>query len=256
MKLKISDAEYFAIDACSASKLKTIYNKSVMHSLIEKPPTESMIIGSAFHCLALEPMEFDKRYAVYPETINGEKPDYRKTEHKRFKERFEAEMDGKQALSHLDYTNLLGMVESLSKHPLSRIHLVGGEAESVIVHEMNEPEATKIKMDYVKYSDHIILDLKSCQDASLNAIKRDIYKFGYDIQAAWYSAQYHCETGEASTFLFAFVENVFPYGVCYVQLSPEVLAEGMRKVGVAYKDYLEYRATGIAKGYSDDVVLI
>lgn len=270
MLCKITDEAYFKIDACSSSQLKTIYSKSVLHSLIEREPTESMKIGSAFHCMALEPHLFNDRYAIYPEYYEGVKTkagkvveayvkedwDMRKTDHKEFKERFEAENASRITLSHSDHANILAMTESLFKHPLSAKFLTGGQAEMIIVHDAGEPEATKIKMDYVKPTEHIIVDVKSCQSAAPQDVRRDIFKFLYDLQAAWYSMQYHAEYGEIPTFLFAFVESSYPHGVCWVQISPQSLIDGTNKVNVAYPKYLEFRATGIPKAYSDDVIII
>ena len=65
--------EYRAFDAISRSDL-LLCQKSLRQFKFSKdnpsPPTDPMIIGSAFHCLVLEPDEFHKRYAVAPEKID------------------------------------------------------------------------------------------------------------------------------------------------------------------------------------------
>jgi hypothetical protein len=253
---KMTDQEYFNLDACSASQLKTIYAKSVLHSIQEHKRTESMEFGTAFHCLILEPAFFDERYCVFPEEIKGEKPDYRKTEHKKFKADFEEKNAGKIFLSFADHCRLLAMGKALMNSPLSAQYLHGGQSEVVITHDLGEIDATKIKMDYVNFDKHIIVDLKTCQDASPWAIKKDIFKFGYDIQAAWYKLQYVAETGVDPKFIFCFVEVAHPYAISWVELSTENLLGGLSKAMKANGQYMDFRASGIPQGYSEELVTI
>ena len=63
-----SDAEYFAFDAVNATSLKQLLKspREYQHHLRNpKPKTINMVLGSAIHCLTLEPMHFDSRYAVW-----------------------------------------------------------------------------------------------------------------------------------------------------------------------------------------------
>jgi len=62
---QMTDAEYHSIkDRCSASSLKEFRRSPAHYKLNLDNPKESdsMALGSLFHCLALQPEEFEKRY--------------------------------------------------------------------------------------------------------------------------------------------------------------------------------------------------
>ncbi len=63
-----------------------------------------------------------------------------------------------------------------------------------------------------------LYDLKTCEDASTDAVIRSICNYGYDIQAAHYLDVWKAATGEDRRFRFVFVEKSPPHEVAVVEL--------------------------------------
>ena len=63
-----------------------------------------------------------------------------------------------------------------------------------------------------------IYDLKTCEDASPDAVVRAIAAYRYDVQAAHYLDVWRAATGEARKFRFVFVEKAAPFEVSVVEL--------------------------------------
>jgi hypothetical protein len=63
-----------------------------------------------------------------------------------------------------------------------------------------------------------LYDLKSCEDASPEAVTASVARYGYDLQAAHYLDVWRAATGEKRRFRFVFVEKSPPYEVAVVEL--------------------------------------
>jgi hypothetical protein len=64
-----------------------------------------------------------------------------------------------------------------------------------------------------------IYDIKTCEDASSDAVIRSVVGYGYAIQAAWYLDVWRAVTGESRRFRFVFVEKSPPHEVSVVELD-------------------------------------
>lgn len=63
-----------------------------------------------------------------------------------------------------------------------------------------------------------LLDFKTCEDASPDAIVRHVESYGYDVQAAHYLDVWKAATGEDRDFLFIFQEKEPPHAIAVVRL--------------------------------------
>lgn len=63
-----------------------------------------------------------------------------------------------------------------------------------------------------------LYDLKTCEDASTEAVVASVARYGYDVQAAHYLAVWKAATGEDRRFRFIFVEKSPPHEVAVVEL--------------------------------------
>jgi len=71
----------------------------------------------------------------------------------------------------------------------------------------------------------VIYDLKTCEDASADAVIRAVDRYGYDVQAAHYAATLEAATGQRRRMRFVFVEKEPPYEVAVVELHDDPAAD-------------------------------
>lgn len=67
----------------------------------------------------------------------------------------------------------------------------------------------------------VLIDFKSCEDATPDKCRKAVEMYGYDTQKQHYTEVWNAATGEERAFLFVFTEKVAPYGTCIVLLLDE-----------------------------------
>lgn len=228
-------AEYHAHPALSRSRLWTLHESPEKFKyLLENPapPTPALILGAAFHKLALEPDDFENEYAVAPE-INR-----RTNEGKAQWAEFEAASFGKTVISAGDFDQITGMVESLYKNETAKVLLGRGVREhSIFWTDKTTGLELKCRPDCLISDDklQVIVDLKTCSSAETGAFTRDCLKFGYDVQAAMYSDGVTKEMPGRYAFVFIAVEKTAPYSVNVMQMGQSMIDYGM----IRYHDLLD-----------------
>lgn len=75
----------------------------------------------------------------------------------------------------------------------------------------------------------ILLDLKTCSDASPRAFSRHAWSYSYHAQLAWYAHALTLAGHTVRECLLVAVETSAPYGVTVHRLSPRLLEEGHRQ---------------------------
>lgn len=180
-----TDANYWQIDAINASALKTYihdpiqyYNRYVKKVL---PPitSDAMTFGSALHCKILEPDQFDSRFIVKPEGLNLTTKEGR---------------EWKESVADRKIVNNdeIKLIEAMSirclEIPSFEFELGKHQKELVITSEFGGTWL-KSKVDWlIEFDDKIInCDIKTMASIDDRSIVNSIYKFGYDIQAAFYA---------------------------------------------------------------------
>jgi hypothetical protein len=167
----------------------------------ERESTPAMLFGEAFHTLILEPSEFDKRFSVSPEIERLPKvgllrdlgrPEYDKQKRERDsislankirQEEFETESEGKKLLTSKEYETLKEMRECLLKHPKA-MGLIEGAACEQSYFWIDEHSGFMIKARPDILHSNMIVDLKTCRDASPRAFQGAMVDGGYHIQGA------------------------------------------------------------------------
>lgn len=246
-----SNEVYHSSPGISASGLKTIFKKSVYHFLNQKPfESSAMALGSAVHCAMLEPELYYKDYHVMPKIDRRTKAG---------KEAFEIETkkaEGKLLLSFDDHNKITEILKNFRNHDLAQKYCKG---EIELSHYAKHEEIdVRVRPDVLNKVENFISDVKTCQDNSPNAFKRDIYKYGYHLQCAFYSDMLGVP---AENFRFVAVETNYPFSVEVYGLSEEMIEQGRRGWQRAFNDWKIYVETGIISGYiwanfSDDGSLI
>lgn len=104
-----------------------------------------------------------------------------------------------------------------------------------------------------------IWDIKTCADASPEAVERAIYERNYDMQMMcyeWLLGVVRPELAGRITTQLIFIESSEPHCVVPVELDSMFRQIGRSKLGRAWDSWCECCATGIWPGYTDKVLTL
>lgn len=218
------NAAYHAdTSATSHSMLETfrrspaLYDALYVSKRLAKPePTPSMMLGSAVHCLALEPDKWPLEYAVAP------KVDRRTKDGKLAWECFCLEAEGKAVIDQDTACKVDRIASSLGRSEIfaSLMDMPGRVIEEAAYWTDDATElALKMKPDLycpAGATDFALcVDLKTASDPSPDAFARQAANLGYHRQAAFYldGCRHVCDDDTPVKFLFIVVGNDEPYDV-------------------------------------------
>lgn len=234
------EAEYHAAkDHLSASAMKRL-KISPLHykEEAEQTETEALLFGSAYHCFILEPERFEKEYFIFDDSVicdiligEGSKSPRATNRYKDWAAAQLMEIGDRQTISKADAEKLKAMKARLMKHHQVRMLLEGGRNEIGFTGEI-ETEAgaikVKIKPDHLNDKKKIIVDLKTCIDASLDGFTRHAADLDYHIQAAFYADLMELITGDNRPWDFFFIaqEKKAPYAFNIFEASPQFISQG------------------------------
>jgi hypothetical protein len=234
-------AEYHRGVGLSQSSLKYL-RQSPWHyrSVIELPWPEwfvedddetrkvSQFAGTLCHCATLEPLAFDRRYVVGPDIDKRTKD---------WKDFVKANAD-RQVISARQYAVAHAQAAALRAVPDVADILDGGEFElsaywidkatgilcrarpDCLNRTFGTPDAPAI----------MLLDVKTTADARKAAVSKTIAHWGYHHQADWYCRGVAQATGlPVAGFVFAFVEQTYPFACSVFELDPEAYEVARRE---------------------------
>jgi len=235
-----SFAEYRAIDALNWSSLK-FYAKSPAHyrENVDNPQeqTAAMLLGSAVHCLCLEPVLFDQQYAVAPDV------DRRTKAGKEQWALFEDEHQGKNILTFEQSTLARGMAASVLDGKAGKLIGLCSERELTLTWEDQFTGLQcKSRLDAVDLVNGLAVDIKTTEDASQQSFSRTVYNYLYHGQAAFYLEALRQNGFMINRFIFLAVEKKPPFAKALYLCSDELLASGR----ILYQECLSKHAECLA----------
>lgn len=192
---------------------------------VDETRTAALDMGSALHCLLLEPDRFDSRYAVAPDFNR------RTNEGKKSEQAFLRDCAGLSitVLNAEQSRKLRLMRESVLSHPAARWLLeADGYCEASIYWKDGETdELCRIRPDKFLTARPIIMDIKKVADMARFA--RHVEEFRYHVQDAFYREGFYQHFGDYPQFVFIAVsENIDcgRYPVRTFQLHAEEVETG------------------------------
>lgn len=237
-------ADYHAVDATSATVLKRLHESSPAHVKcgFSEEPSEAMDLGSAFHCLLLEPEHFDNRYWERPLL------DMRRSKDKT---RFAAlnEMHaGKTAIGQFDLADLRASAGAIQAHPFVAPMLKESRKEISLFWNEEDIGLCKCRLDML--AGKVICDLKSTRNAHKDFFRREIcFSRHYWIQAAWYYRGARALGLDISEFVFIAAELKRPYGVTLHYMDAPELQSLQERVWFLARTWAEAVRTGVYPAY-------
>lgn len=242
----MTEAEYNSKPGIRRSALWKL-NKSPKHFRYElehpSEPTQAMIFGTAVHCAVLTPEAFSGQYTVID-------LDLRTKEGRAAKQA--ALEEGKILLTKDQMEAVKGICVSLQNDPFARKLLAGKHETPYLWTDDITGEECKCRTDCEVDvgGQHIIVDLKTCADASTEMFMRDAVKLGYHVQTAMYCDGVKTVTGQESAFVFVCVEKEPPYAVNILQADEAFMLYGMDEYRYLLGLYHECMARNEWPGYA------
>ena len=234
---KDSNDIYHSHDSISASGLKTIHKKSVYHLINQKfKETPAMALGTAVHQAILEPHDFHDIYHVI------EKIDKRT---KAGKEEYQKQIDlaqGKIIIEDDIHEIIKSILGDFRQNDLAQKYCKG---EIELSHYTQyEGIDVRVRPDVINHISDFITDVKTCQDNSPQAFKRDVYNWGYHLQAAFYM-----DMCGINNFRFIACTTKYPYTVEVYTLDEKDIEFGRMAYKNAFKQWKKYLETGVVSRY-------
>lgn len=240
--------DYLALEAVSASLLHQ-FRRSPLHArhYLTQPreDTASLIVGEAVHYAILEPAKFYERYALPP------KVDKRTTAGKAEWAAWLADNPNVVPLTHDEYKTAEGISGAALSDP-GVADLFGGKGMSeVTILWEDDGIACKARPDRIATmgDETIILDIKTCRDASERGFARAVGEYGYHNKAAWYLDAANRISERERRFVFLAVENSEPYASALYELTDEAVGQGREQNRIALAQYRDCVSTGRWPGY-------
>ena len=249
--IDLPESDYHAHPAINKSGLDQINRSPAHYKAWLKAPrkaTKAMIFGTACHRAILEPERID--------SIVGLDVDKRTKEGKEAALR--AESEGKILLDQSEMEALKGMVETWKAHPLYEgTHNQGSRHEaSAFWKDPGTGLLCKARPD-ILHPSGMIIDIKTTDDASPYEFSKQILKYRYHVQAAWYLNGVTRSAGRLyDQFVFVAIEKKPPYAIA-VYVAPErMIAQGQEEYTKDFQAYARCMRESHWPSYPTEVQLI
>lgn len=259
MVLDMPAAEYHAREEISKHGLDVFSELPARFKYERENPEETtaaMRFGSLVHLAVLEPELFESSVAFIPEDAprkpsdlqrNAKKPSPETAAAVEWWDNFLARIAGKEIITPTEHAELCGIRDAIHAHPVaSKLLALPGHVEpSLFWTDAETGIACRSRMDKVIPKHRIIIDLKTCVDASQTKFSKDCANFRYDVQSAIYpDAAQAVLGGEDWRFLFIAVEKSAPYFVAVYEADEVMRFAGREK----YRSELSSYAACVESG--------
>lgn len=218
MHLRGSAYGYEYIDAINYSTLKECARspKHYRHALLNrKPATDSMRRGSLVHTAVMEPDRLPLDYAFFLGERRG-----------KVWSEFKEHNKDRAIVTEKEYEVALRIRDAVRGDAVAGPLVDGGLREPTLLwHDDASGLRCKGRPDLVR-DDHVIVDLKTTRCAREFEFARDVAKYSYHVQAAFYSDGYQHIVMKEPRYCIVAVESVEPYDVVVYDLTETVLGPG------------------------------
>lgn len=216
--LKICDTDYHSHSNIGSHRLMKALRSRRHFEHVEERDSEAFSFGRLVHMAILEPKEFERRVEIIP------KIDRRTKEGKIAWEALQSRTDGTVFLTGPDHTQLQTIQAACRNKQTFQTMLEQTENELSGFTEF-EGIQSKVRPDMLSKQQRYIADLKTCRDAK--DFRRDIYKYNYHFQAAYYlDVASKIDGTEYKNFFFIALEKEPPYELIVYKIDEALLTEG------------------------------
>lgn len=211
---------YHSATGVSKSMLDILAAKTPAHlqAYLKEPPaqTEAQRFGSILHRALLEPDTFRGAFYEKPPKMN-----FATNLGKEWKEMH----SDKPVVTSEESAMIASMVSAVHTHPFAKRLLAGAQPEQSIFVEDTHGTLRKSRLDALTKG-NVIPDIKTCESAALDNFERNISRYRFHVQAAYYLDNCNLVGIEKVSFFFICVEKSPPFAVRCLQLIGDVINAG------------------------------
>ena len=246
--LVMTNAEYRSREGVSSTDLKKMA-KSPAHFRYWKDnlqeDTQSLLFGRACHKYMLEKDDFFKEFAVAPNV------DRRTKEGKAAWLLFQDQNEDKDIITADDFDTIKAMHKVLYETEHVEQLLSGVKERSFFVKDEATGIINKCRPDCLTEFEgvSILIDYKSCGDASNEEFMKQAIKLEYDLQMAYYKDIVDEVTDEDHIVLFIAQEKTPPYVVNVLECNDYFIRSGRDLYRTRLDLYAECEKSGKWPGY-------
>lgn len=180
----------------------------------------AMDFGRAFHCALLEPARFAQSFPILPE--------FKGTGSVAAKARWvEDQGPDAQPIKPEAAERIAAMVASIREHPVAREAVLHGAAEATVLWT---DEATglrhKARADYYRQDKGVLLEIKTCRDASPGGFARALSEYRYHVACALYVEGFQALGDPIHHYLMLAIESEPPHCCATYTLTADTEGRG------------------------------
>lgn len=227
-------------------------------------PSDAKDYGSLLDCYLLDKNRFDSKYSVAPDEYYNENKgmDMPWNYNAKFCKEWRAEelAKGKVSIKEGDMDGCRAAGRTMLDDKIINSLLKDSDTQVMIEAEWHSKSGRKIPLkallDIVPkkgtmYEQHIC-DLKTCRSASPEKWSREVFNYGYHVQAAFYIDMYYAATGESRDwFAHILQESYEPYEIGRRLISEDFIEIGREKYESAMALYCDCLKSDKWPGYDD-----
>jgi exodeoxyribonuclease VIII len=203
---------------------------------------ECLILGSALHCLILEPQRFAQEWTVGDGPTNPTTGSPYGSDSKKYREWLMQQI--KPVLTRAQYEKVLGMADAVAADPDARVIRDNPRKTELSVFWEQDGVPCKCRLDCAQPK--LLWDIKSCRDATEFGFMRSIADYRYHLQAAFYLMG-ACRAGLAeptTPFQWLCVENTPPFATHVMLVPIDLLGAAHDRVEKLIEQYAACRKSG------------
>lgn len=247
---KISFEEYQKRPGINNSTLNRFRRSPAHYQAYQNGDDEktcAMGFGLVMHRLVFETQEWLPRLTVGP--TKGR-------DTKKWIE-MEAERPDLMLVTEDEHKQIVGMIGAIQKHKKLMELLKGGHAEqSLFADHPGTDLQLKGRLDFICNDGKTILDLKTCQDARVPAFERNVAKYGWHFQAAYYKYLAKLCGLTHNNFCFVAIEKSRPWGIQLHSLEVVSMGYAYDKNGEALERLKECQDKNSWPCYDEEIQTI
>lgn len=232
--------EYGRRGEVNFSTLKLLGTKSPAHyhAALLAPvsdDTDARQRGRAVHCAVLEPTRYRTDFVVWTGKVrNGKAWDD-----------FQRANSDKEVITKAMNDTALTMARAAGATPAARPYLMGGKSEATLLWPFVREDIGSVagytmqcrsRLDFIADCGALV-DLKTTRDASPGGFGREVARYCYHVQAAFYQDAYFAVTGKRLPYVWVAIEAASPHVGAVYRATPRAFELG-RETYVEWMDRL------------------